>query len=166
MANLVVRQATGTQDIATVRKLMRAYGEHLAAHPAGAANICIQGYEQELERLPEGYLALLLMMVDGEPAGCVALREMKQDKHVCEMKRLWVDPRFRGLGVGRRLVEEAISRAEQMGFEAIYLDTVPAAMPEANRLYTAMGFIPVERYNDSLIVDVAFFRKRLGQPKN
>jgi ribosomal protein S18 acetylase RimI-like enzyme len=145
---------------------MRAYGEHLAAHPAGAANICIQGYEQELERLPEGYLALLLMMVDGEPAGCVALREMKQDKHVCEMKRLWVDPRFRGLGVGRRLVEEAISRAEQMGFEAIYLDTVPAAMPEANRLYTAMGFIPVERYNDSLIVDVAFFRKRLGQPKN
>lgn len=135
------------------------------AHLAGAANIFTQGYEQELERLPEGYLALLLVMVDGEPAGCVALREMEKDKHACEMKRLWVDPRFRGFGIGRRLMEQVISHAEQMGFQAIYLDTVPAAMPEANRLYTAMGFIPVERYNDTPIADAAFFRKRLGQPK-
>ena len=51
--------------------------------------------------------------------------------------------------------------AERAGYEAMYLDTVPAAMPEANRLYEAMGFRRVERYNESPISDVVFFRLSL-----
>ena len=161
MAEIVVREAVGDDDIAAVRALLRDYGEYLAAHPAGAANICIEGYGQELEGLPKPYFALLLAEVDGVAAGCVALRRVAKDESGCEMKRLWVDGAFRGLGLGRRLVQEVIARAKQMGWKTMYLDTVPAAMPEANRLYAAMGFEQTERYNENPIDAVAFFRLSL-----
>jgi len=67
---------------------------------------------------------------------------------------------FRGLGLGRRLMQAAIDHARAAGAEAIYLDTVPAAMPEANRLYAAMGFRQTERYNDNPVADVVFFQLR------
>jgi GNAT superfamily N-acetyltransferase len=60
--------------------------------------------------------------------------------------------------LGRRLVEEAIGWAKRMGFDAMYLDTVPAAMPEANRLYEAVGFQRVERYNKNPVSEVVFYR--------
>jgi ribosomal protein S18 acetylase RimI-like enzyme len=163
MAEILIREATEAEDVAAVRRLMQAYGDHLAANPAGATSICLEGYERELEGLPGGYAVLLVALVEGEPAGCVALRSLKVDEPACEMKRLWVDGRFRGLRLGRRLVEEAIGRAERMGFKAMYLDTVPAAMPEANKLYEAMGFVQVERYNKNSVADLAFFRKGLGK---
>jgi len=161
MAEIVVREAVGTEDVAAVRRLMRAYGAYLAANPSGAANICLEGYEEELERLPEGYSALLLAMVDDEPAGCVALRTLQRDEIACEMKRLWVEGAFRGFGLGKRLAEAAIGWARRTGFDAIYLDTVPAAMPEANRMYEAMGFVPVDRYNSNPVADIVFFRMSL-----
>jgi GNAT superfamily N-acetyltransferase len=74
------------------------------------------------------------------------------------MKRLWVDGAFRGLGLGRRLVEEAVLLAKRQGWKTMYLDTVPAAMPEANQLYAAMGFEQTERYNENRIDGVMFFR--------
>ncbi|HEY6374786.1 MAG TPA: GNAT family N-acetyltransferase [Edaphobacter sp.] len=163
MAEILVREATGAEDVSAVRRLMQAYGEYLADHPGGAANICLEGYGRELEGLPGGYGVLLLALVDGDPSGCVALRSMKGEELACEMKRLWVDSRFRGLRLGQRLVEEAIGWAERMGFRAMYLDTVPAAMPEANRLYEAMGFMRVERYNENTVADLAFFRRELGR---
>ncbi|MEO6805465.1 MAG: GNAT family N-acetyltransferase, partial [Edaphobacter sp.] len=131
MAEIVVREAVGAGDVAAVRTLLRGYGDHLADNPRGAANICIEGYAQELEGLPRPYFALLLAEVDGAAAGCVALRWVARDESGCEMKRLWVDGAFRGLGLGRRLVEEAVARAKRMGLKTMYLDTVPAAMPEA-----------------------------------
>ena len=162
MAEILVREAVGAEDVAVVRRLMLTYGEYLADHPGGAANICLEGYGRELEGLPGVYAVLLLALVDGEPAGCVALRSLKQEEPACEMKRLWVDSRFRGLRLGQKLVEEAIGWAERMGFVAMYLDTVPAAMPEANRLYEAMGFVRVERYNENPVADVVFYRRELA----
>jgi len=161
MAEIVVREAVGAQDVASVRRLLRGYGDYLAANPAGAANICIEGYAQELERLPEVYFVLLLAEVDGVAAGCVALRRVASDEWGCEMKRLWVDGAFRGLGLGRRLVEEAIEWAKRLGLKTMYLDTVPAAMPEANRLYAAMGFVRTERFNENPLAGVVFFRLSL-----
>jgi hypothetical protein len=161
MAEIVVREAVGAEDVAAVRRLLRGYGDYLAANPAGAANICIEGYAQELERLPEPYFALLLAEVDGVAAGCVALRRVAKDEWGCEMKRLWVDGGFRGFGLGRRLVEEAVRWARGMGWKTMYLDTVPAAMPEANRLYAAMGFERTERFNENPLPGVVFFRLRL-----
>ena len=166
MAEILVREAVRAGDIDTVRRLLEGYGEYLAANPAGAANICMEGYSQELERLRDQYVVLLLATVDGLAAGCVALRQIPADAFACEMKRLWVDGAFRGLGLGRRLVEEAIDWAKQMGFETMYLDTVPAAMPEANRLYAAMGFERVERYNENPLAGVEFFRLSLDGRQN
>jgi GNAT superfamily N-acetyltransferase len=131
MSEIVVRRAVEVDDVSVVRRLMWGYGDYLASNPAGAANICLERYEQELAGLPGEYAVLLLA---------------------------WVDGGFRGLGLGRRLVDEAIRWAERTGYAAMYLDTVPAAMPEANRLYEAMGFQRVERYNKNPISDVVFFR--------
>ncbi|WP_263368170.1 GNAT family N-acetyltransferase [Edaphobacter bradus] len=168
MAEILIRAASGG-DVAAVRELMRAYGEHLAADPHGAAGICLEDYAKELEGLPNPYLVLLLATVDGTPAGCVALKAIPStavpEARACEMKRLWVDTRFRGTGLGRRLAEEALAWARRAGFEAMYLDTVPAAMPEANRMYAAMGFERVERYNQNPVANLVFLRKSLANFK-
>jgi GNAT superfamily N-acetyltransferase len=162
MPKITIRKAAGEQDIAAVRLLMLEYGRHLAANPSGAASICLTGHDQELERLPQGYIVIFLAEVDDCPAGCVALRAIEHPEAACEMKRLWVGSSFRGLRLGRRLVEEAILWAEFHGFGSMYLDTVPAAMPEANQLYARLGFLSVERYNENPIEGVAFFCRPLG----
>jgi hypothetical protein len=64
MAEIVVRRAVEVDDVAVVRRLMRGYGDYLASNPAGAANICLEGYEQELDGLPGEYAVLLLAWVD------------------------------------------------------------------------------------------------------
>lgn len=159
MPAIAIREALGDKDLADLRRLMREYGQHLASNPSGAASICLEGYDKELALLPEGYAVILLAEVDGIPAGCVALREISRPERACEMKRLWVSTEFRGLRLGRRLVEEALAWAGRQGFEAMYLDTVPAAMPDANKLYASLGFRPVERYNQNSVGGVEFFSR-------
>jgi GNAT superfamily N-acetyltransferase len=177
MRDVVIRAAHGSADVDVVRGLMREYGDylaHLAEGPRGAASICLTGYEAELAALPEPYVApggLLVAEVESGLAGCVALKSLKARAGVTglraeipgalELKRLWVRPRFRGLRLGQRLMQAAIDHARTVGATAIYLDTVPAAMPEANRMYEAMGFAPMERYNDNDVADIAFFRLEL-----
>jgi GNAT superfamily N-acetyltransferase len=169
MATISIREAVGAGEVEVARGLMRAYGEYLARSPAGAASICLQNYDRELAGLPGQYQApegvLLLAWVDGVAGGCCAVRVLRKDRvpeRGCEMKRLWVTPEFRGLGLGRRLAEAAMEWAAGVGYQAIYLDTVPAAMPEANGMYLGMGFERVGRYNDNMIEDVVFFRRGLN----
>ena len=159
MPEITIREAYTESDISAARRLMQEYGEYLANDPAGAASICLEGYERELAELPKGYLVIFLAEVDGFAAGVVALREILRPEKACEMKRLWVSGEFRGMRIGRFLVEEALAWAEREGFQAMYLDTVPAAMPEANRMYSSLGFFPVERYNRNPINGVEFFRR-------
>ena len=159
MPEITIREAGDERDVTAARRLMEDYGEYLVNHPAGAASICLEGYERELTELPKGYLVILLAEVDGIAAGVIALREIARPERACEMKRLWVSSEFRGLRIGRSLVEKALAWAKRQGFEAMYLDTVPAAMPEANRMYSSLGFLPVERYNCNSINGVEFFRR-------
>ena len=172
MANILVRKATGPDDMDTLRTLLQAYADHLRASPGGAAGICIENFAAELEGLPGSYDPILLAFVDRESAGCVALKAIVPHKahpsgdpkeaKACEMKRLWVGRSFRGLGLGRILIAEVIDHAAAAGFNAMYLDTVPAAMPEANHLYKSLGFVEVDRYNANPVADVLFFRKDLN----
>ncbi|HWB33539.1 MAG TPA: GNAT family N-acetyltransferase [Acidobacteriaceae bacterium] len=164
---LELRSAGGEQEVEQARTLMREYGRHLASHPAGPEHFCLTGFEEELAGLPGAYAApgaLLLAFDDGEAAGCVALRPLpEQDgEQRMELKRLWVRPAFRGRGLGRRLMEAGIAHAHSMGANALLLDTVPAAMPEANRLYGELGFQPTKRYNQLDVEGVAFFRLELA----
>ena len=146
---------------------LKNYGEYLASSPAGAAGVCIPGYEAELRGLPGKYLEneadLLLARVNGEGAGCVAItrRVLKDGMDAAEMKRLWVEPRFRGHGLGRRLVSSAIAWARARECIAVVLDTVNEAMPEAAELYRSLGFEEITRFNENSIPGVRFYRLML-----
>lgn len=166
-----IRAVADKLEVACVQTLMREYGKFLAHHPAGPEHFCLSGLEAELDRLPEPYTSpgvLLLAFVEGEPAGCVALRELPSlepdsSAFSLELRRLWVRPPFRRLGLGRDLVQAALRHARASGAQSVYLDTVPAAMPEANRLYSEFGFKEIEPYSDVRVPGIAFFRLTLAQ---
>jgi putative acetyltransferase len=173
------RLAESADELEVLRKLLREYATHLNASTAGGEHICLESYEKELESLPGAYSqpdgALLVAYVEDEPAGCVALKPLTSSQPVeaveraCELKRLWVRPRFRGLGLGRQLAEEVLGYASAQGYTAIYLDTVPAQMQAATELYRKLGFQPTERYRTRELFshlgdeapEVIFLRRKL-----
>jgi GNAT superfamily N-acetyltransferase len=154
--------------VASARALLLEYGSFVVAQP-GAARFCFGSLEQEAARVPLGYLeqngGCLLATVDGKPAGFVAWRALAPSTQIVdaawEMKRLWVRPVARGLGMGRLLTEAVISRAIAAGRKAIYLDTAPASMSSAHRMYLEMGFIPCAPYNSTLVDDLVWMVKPL-----
>ena len=157
-----IRVAETLADLEMVRALLREYAAHLN-HSLGAEHICLTEYEKELAGLPSPYQVLLIAFTSHdngkeEAAGCVFLKPIKD---ACEMKRMWVRPKFQGLGIGRKLAESLIDQARQHGYTAMYLDTVPAFMKAAHQLYGKLGFVPVERYNNNPVPDVTFFRLEL-----
>ena len=166
-----IKQATTIEDFNDARDLFRAYAAHLSFNPSGAASIFIDGFEDEVAGLPGPYTSpegvILLAQVADGVAGCVALRPILplapvvEEKHNCEMKRLWIGERYRRLGLGRELVRFAISWAKAASYQAMYLDTAPSAMPAAQAMYQSLGFQQVERYNDNPVPGVIFFRLRL-----
>lgn len=101
----------------------------------------VAGYKEELAGLPGKYAPpegrLLLAQVDGEGAGCVAF--YKIDAQVCEVKRMWVRPQFRGRKIGRLLIEGLIEKARKVGYDSMILSTVDV-LKEAQSLYLSLGF--------------------------
>jgi putative acetyltransferase len=161
--------ATDT-DLDVVRSLLREYAAYLNAS-VGEEHICLENYERELATLPAPYQSpggiILLAFVAGEPAGVIALKPLRPvraavpGERACEMKRLWVRPQFRGLNLGKLLSEQLIEQARSSGYTAIYLDTMPATMHAAYRLYTEFGFTQVERYADNPVL-----RQQMGCADN
>jgi putative acetyltransferase len=123
-----------------------------------------QDFAGELANLPGEYAPpqgrLLLARVDGKPGGCVALRPLAPG--ICEMKRLYVRPEFRGKGIGRMLVEWVIAEARQIGYHKMRLDTVPG-MEEAIGLYRRFGFREIAPYRFNPIPGALYFELDLGQ---
>jgi ribosomal protein S18 acetylase RimI-like enzyme len=109
-------------------------------------DLCFQGFDQELAGLPGGYAppdgGLWFARASAAVAGVVGLRPFGDDgrrEAVCEMKRLWVRPAYRGLGLGRRLAERTIVAARAAGYRRMRLDTLER-MTEARALYRDFGF--------------------------
>jgi putative acetyltransferase len=144
-------------SIDVVRDLFREY-EAALAFP-----LDFQGFAREIEDLPGSYApprgALLLALVAGSPAGCVAVRPLGHG--ACELKRLYVRPSFRGLGLGRRLTEAAIAVARSQGHTRMRLDTLPG-MEVAQALYAELGFVEIEPYTSNPIAGARFLELRLG----
>ncbi len=105
-----------------------------------------QDFEREIATLPGDYDPILVAHWNSEPAGCVAMHTI--ERGLCEMKRLYVRPTFRGHAIGRSLAERIIAEARSRGYERMRLDTLPT-MTEAIPLYRSLGFveIPPYRYN-------------------
>ncbi|HEY9593733.1 MAG TPA: helix-turn-helix domain-containing GNAT family N-acetyltransferase [Spirochaetia bacterium] len=154
--------ADGASQIATARVLIREYVEFLGA------DLSFQGIEAELDGLPGKYApptgALLIASVPtaaggSEPAGCVALRKL--DEGICEMKRLFVRPEYRNLGLGRALAERVIDEAKRLGYATMRLDTLER-LHGAVRLYTALDFRRCAPYCANPLPGAMFWEKDLG----
>jgi GNAT superfamily N-acetyltransferase len=119
-----------------------------------------QDFDTELATLPGKYAPphgelLLARDRDGAPLGCVGLRPIEPDG-CCEMKRLYVAPDARGLGLGKALIVAIIGEAERIGYKEMRLDTLPT-MAEAISLYEQVGFRPIEAYYQTPIAGTLFF---------
>lgn len=101
--------------------------------------------------------AFLLAMSDGMPIGCVGLKGAGGE--LAEIKRLWICPTARGLGVGKRLMRAAETVARELSVEILRLDT-NSALPEALKLYRTSGWVEIDRFNEDPYPD-RFFEKRL-----
>ena len=141
-----------------VRELLVEYARAIAV------DLCFQDFDRELAELPGLYAppeGRLLLAVDGESAaGCVALRKIGD--RVCEMKRLYVRPAFRGKGLGRTLAGEIIAAARQIGYERMRLDTLNS-MKEAIALYQSLGFQRIASYYENPNCGTVFMELKLSQ---
>ncbi len=141
-----------------VARLFEAYAKFLGV------DLCFQDFPEELAGLPGKYAApvgeLLLARGDsGDPLGCVALRPLEPG--VCEMKRLYVAPRARGLGLGRALVDRVLGEALRIGYREMRLDTLPV-LKAATALYAAAGFAPIAAYYDTPLAETLFLARAVA----
>lgn len=137
-----IQQAGSPSQIACIRELFLEYARSLSF------NLCFQSFDQELAGLPGDYAPpdgrLLLASQRGESVGCVALHKI--EGNICEMKRLYVCPQFRGKGLGKILAERVIAEAREIGYKQLRLDTVESDMPTAIAMYRKLGFREIAPY--------------------
>ncbi len=150
-------RADGPELVGRARKLFREYAGRLGF------DLDFQDFERELASLPGDYAppdGLLLLALDGDAAvGCVAARRFAPG--VAEMKRLYVRPSSRGIGIGRRLARAAVDAGRAAGYRSMRLDTVPW-MKEALRLYRSLGFRDIAPYRPNPIPGARFLELRLA----
>jgi ribosomal protein S18 acetylase RimI-like enzyme len=145
-------------DLEAIKTLFREYADSLGF------SLAHQDFDKELADFPGKYAApegaLLLATADGAAAGTVALRKL--EKGICEMKRLYVKPAFRGRraadgrSIGRALAEDIVAVGRERGYQRLRLDTISSKMRQALSLYRSMGFVEIPPYYASPIPDTAY----------
>lgn len=143
---LKIEQVETPEQLTAVRQLLREYLDWVQTIEACSHHHpTFIGINEELASLPGLYSPpagrLLLATVDGSAAGCVAMKPFKYA--ACELKRMYVNPQFRGLGVGRALVERLLQEARTERYDRIVLDS-HITMKSAHQLYQSVGFKMVE----------------------
>lgn len=150
------KHITGQDMIEEVKQLFLEYVQSLKI------DLSFQNFQAEFKALPGKYGpphgVLILALVDGREAGCIALRNISEN--ICEMKRLYVSDRYRGLGIGRKLITIIIEEALKMNYEYIRLDTLPI-MKNAQALYISLGFYDIEPYVYNPIKGARFMELKL-----
>lgn len=145
-----------TEHMDYMRELFREYEAFLDV------DLCFQGFEEELASLPGNYAppagALFIAVASGQPAGCVAVRPL-EDK-VCEMKRLFVRPDYRGLGLGRELARTVIEESIKIGYERMRLDTLKF-LGGAIHIYKSLGFRRIGAYYENPLQEVMYWELEL-----
>ena len=155
--SLSLAQAETPPHIAQARELFLEYAQSLGF------SLCFQNFEQELAGLPGDYAPpdgrLLLAECEGQLAACVALHKL--DDAICEMKRLYLRPQFRGRGLGRVLANRIIAEARQIGYQRMRLDTVEPVMKDAVAMYRKIGFQDIAPYRANPIVGAIYMELQL-----
>ncbi len=149
---IIFTQASTASQIDQARELFLEYAKSLGF------SLCFQNFDKELAGLPGDYSPpngrLLLGEVDGELAACVALHPL--DWEVCEMKRLYLRPKFRGKGLGCVLASRIIKEAREIGYKRMRLDTVEPRMKDAVEMYRKIGFREIAPYCDNPIAGALY----------
>lgn len=149
-----------TDELDAVRDLLRDYAA------AVGVDLCFQGFDSELATLPGLYAqprgALIAALVNDDLAGCCAMRPLDTVDYpnACEMKRLFVRPQFRKLGLGRLLAEAILDAARQAGYATVLLDTL-SDMETARALYHELGFEEIPPYYHNPIPGSHYLKARL-----
>jgi len=135
-------QAETPEQIAQTHELFLEYAQSLGF------SLCFQNFDRELAGLPGDYAPpagrLLLAKYGDQLAGCVALHKLTDE--ICEMKRLYLRPKFRAKGLGRALADHIIADARQIGYRRMRLDTVEPVMKDAVAMYRRIGFREIAPY--------------------
>lgn len=143
-------------EIEQIKELFIEYTKSLAI------NLDFQNIRSELETLPGKYVKpdglLILALVDGQTAGCIALRKLEEK--ICEMKRLYVRDEFRGYGIGSSLISFLVNEAKRMNYDFMRLDTLDT-MKAAQNLYVSYGFYDIEPYTFNPINGARFMELNL-----
>jgi putative acetyltransferase len=154
---LILRQVESAAQIEQARELFLEYAESLGF------SLCFQSFDQELATLPGDYAPpsgrLLVAEYRSGLAGCVALHRINPG--ICEMKRLYLRPQYRGKGLGRLLAETVIAEARAAGYGKMRLDTVEPVMPNAVAMYRRLGFKEIEPYRPNPIAGALYMQLEL-----
>ena len=153
-----IERMSSDTDVALTIEMFTAYARSLNI------DLGFQDFEAELASFPGKYappagVVLLARTHRGDPLGCVAIRPLLAS--CCEMKRLYVTPEGRGLGLGKALVTAIIKEAERIGYKTMQLDTL-STMIEAIGLYRRQGFVDIQAYYDTPIAGTVFMQRHLG----
>ncbi|RPH34912.1 GNAT family N-acetyltransferase [bacterium] len=126
-------------------------------------DLCFQDFSRELAGLPGAYAPpdgwLLLVTSGHAPVGCAGIRKIGHG--ICELKRMYVRPGFRGLKLGRRLALLLIAEARRIGYQKMRLDTI-GTMVEAIGLYRSLGFRTIEPYYNNPVAGALYMELDLS----
>jgi len=154
---IIAVSASSPDQIAQVRELFLEYAASLGF------SLCFQNFDAELAGLPGDYAPpegrLLLAEWDGQLAGCGALHKLEAS--VCEMKRLYLRPQFRGRGIGRTVAERLIAEARAIGYRRMRLDTVGPVMKDAVAMYRKLGFKEIAPYRENPMAGTLYMELEL-----
>lgn len=152
------KRITGQDMLEGVKRLFSEYAKSLKV------DLSFQNFEEEFNGLPGKYGppdgVLILALVDGKEAGCIALRKISEN--ICEMKRLYVRDYYRGTGIGKKLITLITGEASKMNYQYIRLDTLPT-MKNAQALYTSLGFYDIAPYVSNPIEGARFMELKLKE---
>jgi ribosomal protein S18 acetylase RimI-like enzyme len=145
--------------IAVAKELM---GEYAAMpHTIGRWNTAAA----DIAALPEPYVAplgaLVVAFSRGEPVGCGGVIAYDPPA-IAELKRVYVRPSARGLGLGEAITRDLLGRAAAMGFARVRLDTAPELLA-AQTLYRKLGFAPIPLYRETMLPNTLCFEVEIDR---
>lgn len=163
-SSIAIAPPSTAADFDAIKTLFVEYADSLGV------SLDHEGFDAELADLAGKYASpggalLLARSDDGTPAGAVALRKVSSE--ICEMKRLYVRPAYRGrrtlagVSIGRALAEGIVDEARRRGCRRVRLDTIAGMMGVAMSLYRSMGFVSIPPYYSSPVPDTAYMELAL-----